>query len=300
MQKYSNKLPTIKQMQYFLAVCDELNFRKAAAKLCISQPPLSLQIRELEARLNTKLIIRDTQHVVLTKQGELFRERAEALLQRMMLIIDELQADTQQKVNIGMTRTLGFEFIPIFKQFLADFSHNITLYKDFYTSKELLSELSKKNMDFTFVSFEPQQTDNLCYRLVHQEPMVVALPACHPASHKTLLDLNDVLDLPLYWFNRYMNAAYYDQCEKVFRKLTLPLIRRTELPDTLSMLLDISLGNGMLFMPLSNSQAEIPGVVYKRFNAYFEKKFLVDIFLVWHPQSTLKHNGQKILHYFGC
>lgn len=298
MKIYSRNLPTIKQLQYFLAVSEALNFRKAAAKLGISQPPLSLQIKELENKLQTTLIFRNTQQVTLTKDGERFREKALALVEEMCLITSSFQVNEAQQILIGMTKTLSFDFIPIFKNFFKKQDDNIIIYKDDYTSKQLLVELQKKNLDFAILSYYPHDDNSILSQLIHQEPMFLAIPASHPASNHDLVDFNDVLDLPLYWFNRYLNPVYYDQCESVFKHLSSPLIRRKELPDTLSMLLDISLGKGMLFIPESNTRAGVPGVVYKRFTPYFERKFLVDIFLVWQESAVTKAHAINMINYF--
>ncbi|WP_392561752.1 LysR family transcriptional regulator [Orbus sturtevantii] len=298
MQKYSRKLPSVKQLQYFLAVCEELNFRKAAAKLNITQPPLSLQIKELENKLNTCLIIRNTQNVVLTKDGELLRDKASALLEEICSITNVFRTDEIPKIVIGMTKTLSYGFIPILTKFMLHFTENSTVYKDSYTSKELLIELEKNNMDFVVTSFYPHEDNKMFYRLIHQEPMILVLPDDHPASNDDLVDLNSVIDLPLYWFNRNLNPSYYDQCEKVFKNLSSPLIRRTELPDTLSMLLEISQGKGMLFMPKSTTQAKIPGVTYKKFIPYFEKKFLINIFLVWNTSTLENQHARNIIDFF--
>ncbi|MDF7681750.1 LysR family transcriptional regulator [Enterobacteriaceae bacterium ESL0689] len=298
MQVYSRRLPSIKQLQYFLAVCEERNFRKAAAKLGISQPPLSVQIKELENKLNSKLLIRNTQHVLLTKEGEIFREETIKLMGKLCQLTNSFQSVESRKVIIGMTKTLSFDFIPIFKQFLSDFKENSIIYKDDYTSKELIIELQKKNMDFAVVSYHPIEDNKIFYRLIHQEPMVLAIPESHTASKNEYIDLNDVMDLPLYWFNRYVNPIYYDQCEQAFKNLLFPLIRRAELPDTLSMLLDISLGRGMLFIPKSNTRADVPGVVYKKLIPYFEKKFLIDIFLVWKEAALNNEHAQSVIDCF--
>ena len=67
-------------VRYFVAVADELHFGRAAAKLYISQPALSKQIRKLESDIGTQLLVRDSRHVALTRRGELFLEDARQLL----------------------------------------------------------------------------------------------------------------------------------------------------------------------------------------------------------------------------
>ncbi|WP_322784609.1 LysR family transcriptional regulator [Verminephrobacter aporrectodeae] len=67
-------------MKYFIAVAEELSFRCAAARLCITQPPLSRQIQALEENLGVLLFERDNRRIQLTDAGEQFLERARLLL----------------------------------------------------------------------------------------------------------------------------------------------------------------------------------------------------------------------------
>ncbi len=70
----------LRLVRYFVAVADELHFGRAAAKLYISQPALSKQIRKLEEQLGTPLLVRDSRHVVLTARGQQFLDDARQLL----------------------------------------------------------------------------------------------------------------------------------------------------------------------------------------------------------------------------
>ena len=70
----------LRLVRYFVAVADELHFGRAAAKLYISQPALSKQIRKLEEQLGTPLLVRDSRHVVLTSRGQRFLDDARRLL----------------------------------------------------------------------------------------------------------------------------------------------------------------------------------------------------------------------------
>ncbi len=76
----SNNLPSIKQLQCFLAVAHELNFRKAAERLRMTQPPLTRQIKCLEAVLKRQLFSRNTHDVSLTEAGRALVVQAEKIL----------------------------------------------------------------------------------------------------------------------------------------------------------------------------------------------------------------------------
>lgn len=71
----------LRLVRYFVTVADELHFGRAAAKLFISQPALSKQVRKLETQLDAQLLVRDSRHVTLTARGERFRTEGRELLQ---------------------------------------------------------------------------------------------------------------------------------------------------------------------------------------------------------------------------
>ena len=298
MDIYSKRLPTVKQLQYFIAVCEARSFRGAAEKLNISQPPLSIQIKDLEEKLEVTLFLRNSHNVVLTKEGEELKSRVASLLTDLCSITKTIKSNNVEKAIIGTTKTLSFDFIPYFKLFFSDFSDETEIYKHNYTSKELLTELQKENIDFALVSDYQTRDANENSLLIYQEPMILVLPMSHPCSQHERVDLNDVTDLPLFWFKQYMNPAFYDQCERVFKTLNYPIIRRAELADNLSMLLEVALGKGMMLLPQSMAQAKVEGVIYKKLIENQYTKLSVDIYLIWRKNLKMRPINEAIIHYF--
>lgn len=298
MDIYSKKLPTVKQLQYFVAVCEERSFRGAAEKLGVSQPPLSVQIKELEEKLDVMLFLRNSHSVVLTTEGEALKLRVTRLLNELCTITHAIKTKDVAKPVFGTTKTLSFDFIPSIKLFFSNFGEQIEIYKHNYTSKELLLELQKENIDFALVSDYPMRNQNDNSLLIHREPLLLVLPESHPCSQQEKVDLNDVTDLPLFWFRSYLNPVFYQQCEHVFKTLNFPLIRRAELPDSLSMLLEVSLGKGMMLLPQSMAQAKVTGVVYKQLIRNQDRKLSIPVYLMWRKNLPKNSLNDVIITYF--
>src|SRR5688572_2460453 len=85
-------MPELRQLRYFLAVAEELNFTRAATRLHIAQQALSAAIRQLEAELGTALFLRTTRRVELTPAGEVFVEPAQRTLAEAAAAVRAVQA----------------------------------------------------------------------------------------------------------------------------------------------------------------------------------------------------------------
>ena len=298
MDIYSKRLPTIKQLQYFIAVCEELSFTGAAEKLGISQPPLSTQIKNLEETLQITLFLRNSHKIVLTKEGEILKSKVTKLLNGLCTIVKSTRTNCFEKVIIGSTKTLSFDYIPFFRLFFSEFRDETEIYKHNYTSKELLFELQKGNIDFAIVSDYSNRDFSENSLLIYQEPMMLVLPTKHPCSQLNKVNLSDVTDLPLFWFKQHLNPFFYEQCDKVFNRLDKQIIRRAELADNLSMLLEVALGNGMMLLPQSKAQAKVDGVSYKKLITNQNDKLKINIYLVWRKNLKITPVNKTIIDFF--
>lgn len=141
----SNNLPSVKQLQCFLAVAHELNFRRAAERLRMTQPPLTRQIKCLEDVLGQQLFSRNTHDVSLTEAGRLLVLKAEKILQGL----SELKTDslsTEKSLRIGLTRTLNFELIEPLNKWLCTLDAGDDVETPYLTSAQLIQCLSKTRL----------------------------------------------------------------------------------------------------------------------------------------------------------
>src|ERR1700751_4851648 len=113
----------LRHLRYFVAVAEECHFGRAAERLHIAQPPLSQQIKQLEAELGVPLRIRSTRKVELTAAGELYLERARTVLatvDRAELEAKRVAAGQLGHLAIGFTGSATYELLPSLARVLRD------------------------------------------------------------------------------------------------------------------------------------------------------------------------------------
>ena len=99
----------LRQLRYFIAVAEELNFRRAAERLFVTQPPLSRQIKLLEETIGAKLFERNRQGVQLTDAGNAFLADAQSLVQESENVLVRFKPQNKNAtttVNLGITTVI--------------------------------------------------------------------------------------------------------------------------------------------------------------------------------------------------
>lgn len=279
LKDFNLKLPTIKQLQCFLAVASELNFHRAAERMRMTQPPLTRQIQCLEEVVGCPLFTRDTHQVHLTDAGRQLEEHAKQLIGQLTGIIKALRVESG-KVKIGVTRTLDFTQIPILNNALEQLTDIDDISSHQLTSRKLLRMLDRSNLDIALVGETTIDSEkNFCFHSIHREPLMLAMPSSHPASIQESVALKEVADLPLYWFSRSANPAYYDKCEAYLQQLPFVLKRKPEPDDSLIMLANIARGKGIALMPQSMCISTREGLCYRSLDKETNEKLNIDVYL---------------------
>jgi DNA-binding transcriptional LysR family regulator len=205
-----------RQIRYFLAVAEELHFRRAAERLYVAQPAISQQIARLEADLGVRLLDRSSRSVQLTTAGQTFLTQAYALVRQR----DEAIAATRRAASGEIGRLdIGFvapAALTVLSQLIRAYR---TRYPDVHlnlhelSTVEQLKLLDTQELDVGFLRL-PAPTDGLTLELVKTEPICVLLPIGHPLNQRppdAPVDVAELADHPLITVPRDLEPVVVDQ-----------------------------------------------------------------------------------------
>jgi pca operon transcription factor PcaQ len=197
---FSNRI-RLRHIHCFVAVAQEQNIGKAAAKLLLSQPAVSKTLTELEEIVGTQLILRGRHGAQLTRQGEMLLGHAVAELDALNAArnaVSEEQAQPIDSIHIGALPTVAPDLLPqALVQFRRQRPHSRVLLQT-GTNAMLLAQLKSGELDFVLGRMaEPEMMGGLTFELLYVEPLALVARAGHPlfAGGKVLLER--VLDFPL-------------------------------------------------------------------------------------------------------
>jgi len=199
----------LRQLIYFTAVAEELNFARAAQRLHIVQPAVSQQIRRLERDFGVQLFDRSSRHVRLTAAGERLLPEARAVLaaaDRTRQVAAELASGGT--LRLATSQGLGERLSQVLDE-LAHTAPTLQVRLVGASTERRIAMVRSGQLDAAFVRAMPQARDIELLPL-WDDPLVAALPATHPLAAEPTLDLRQLHDLPLRLAPRDGNPAFHD------------------------------------------------------------------------------------------
>src|SRR5512137_1103370 len=183
----------LRHLRYFVAVAENLNFTKAAARLHLAQPSLTRQIHNLEEELGVRLLNRSKSQVTLTEEGRSFladARRILALATESILAVQRLSRGETGQLNIAYLSNFDFELLPeTLAVFRRAFPH-IALNLFDMTPAEQFRALETRKIDLGFIGLPPPATAGaLQWESIAQHRIVVVLPEKHPLARQRQLRL---------------------------------------------------------------------------------------------------------------
>ncbi len=277
---------TLEQLRGLVAVAEELHFGRAAARLRMTQPPLSRQIQNLEAAVGVQLLNRDNRRVTLTPAGDAFVREA-----RRILAIAEAAPDIAQRVSsgtrglvrIGFTAASTFGVLGPLLNEISTQLPEIHIELSEMVTREQIAALAAEDLDLGLAR-PPFDSDLFDSRLLHREALMVAVPQGHPLARLgRSVTPADLTRQPLIFHSQQRARYFYDLVVSM-----VPLAQERivhSVSQILTMLWLVSAGRGIAFVPASAMLLGVPNVAFAALVTPVPEP--VELHLLW-PRQT--HN----------
>ena len=278
----------LRQLTYFVAVAEELSFTRAAERLMMSQPPLSIQIQELERELSVELLRRDKRSVKLTPAGNELYKRAIVILRDVERTADRVRRTAeglQGELRLGfLTSTTGPVLSSVMRRFRELFPDvHIELWE--LSPSELVRQLTSGRLDLIVARPDPElNTAGMATQHFYRDPLVLTVPEDHPAAELDSTDLSTLEIGCLISLGDDMSRHFNELVIKALSEAGLNAPgKRLEVRSMTAMLWAISLGFGAGFLTEQTRDLTWKGVRYVTLS---NEGFEVETLLAWNPKSA--------------
>lgn len=283
MQKVS--IVELRHLRYFIAVAEEMNFRRAAEKLNMTQPPLSQQIQQLEAELGFALFHRKGRSISLTDAGAVFLKHVRQLLAELESAIQQsrrVDRGALGSLSIGFVETALYRGLPdVIKRFQSQFPE-VELSLKRLTSAEHLNALSTGKIDVGFCRIDPEQLQApYVSRLFSQEALCAVLPASHALAQQDTLQLADLADERFILFPQHLGAALYKNIVDACRGAGFVPHLVQEATQFTTIVGLVAVGIGVSVLPISVKSLSFPDIHYQ----VLPEVEQVSMFMVWYEEN---------------
>jgi DNA-binding transcriptional LysR family regulator len=258
----------LRHLRYFVAVAEEHSFTRAAERLGIKQPPLSLQIRQLEKELGTPLFRRLTRRVEMTGAGKLLLEEARHILAR----VEQTKTDVKRRARgetgqiwIGSAGATYFE--PMVTTILREFCEqypSVVLYAEESSTPMLIAMLHSGKIDAAFVWSPVAERDNLAIVPVAEESVSVMLPKGHRLDRLPAIPLAALAEETFLLFARRINTVVYDTFIAACQQAGFEPKMGRELPHIFATFPFVAAGRGVSLVPQCLTRVRVEGVSFRR------------------------------------
>lgn len=254
----------LRHLRYFLALADELHFGRAAQRLSISQPPLTVAIQQLEAEIGTPLFLRSSREVQLTAAGEALvpaaRSALEQAAQALHAARDAASGQTG-RLHVGFAGTMLYRGLPqMLRRFRVDHPRLQLSLRELSSSEQIV-ELQHARLDAGFVHVS-RAPEGLAQLLVSSQPFVACVPAEHKLARRRTLPILALADEPFALISRSVSPDYHARIVNACQAAGLQQPSLHELQHWLSVVSLVAQGLAVALVPAALQQAGLHGAVF--------------------------------------
>lgn len=264
----------LRQLRHFVVVSEEMNFRRAAQRLCMTQPPLTQSIQAIEAELGVHLFERSRRHVALTQAGEVLLVQARATLaqaQQMMHIAQRAARGEVGTLRVGVS--ISASFATAFTRAMHAFQRrypDVSLQLSRVTASSGISGVQKGEIDVCITRVANLQAlpDTLASLCIARDTLRLVVHVDDEAAQGTKpLALHTLMNRQFLLYSREQGTAIYRQVAQLLGALGVSPPFAQELGDGPMIMGLVAGGYGVSILPDSLQTIQIKDVAWRDIDA---------------------------------
>ena len=275
----------LNQLRCFVTVAEELHFGRAAARLNMTQPPLSRQIQVLEHIIDAPLLERTSRSVRLTPAGRSFLPEARRILklaESASQVARRIAMGKTGSLKIGYTAAAAYGFLP---ELIA--ACRMRLPEVDFSLKEMVSgdqleALASGQIDAGLLR-PPIARPELATRRVLAEPLLAAIPRKHPLASAAMVAIKDFDGLPFVMYSPYESRYFHDLLVAQFSRADILPRYVQHVGQIHSILAMVRAGLGVSIVPAAAANLKLADVKLKPLK--LRSPAPVELFMVWRRED---------------
>jgi DNA-binding transcriptional LysR family regulator len=271
----------IRQLECFVAVAEELHFRRAGERLGLSQSALSERVSALEHELGARLFFRTTRQVSLTQAGSEFVQDAKRILADIEKSVSNVRHTAESDLRHIRVSGVDEAISMLLPKALIAFRridpkvHVQVL--EISSSEQHSQELISHRTDVAFVR-TPQEDEFISSELIHRQAIVVALADTNPLAGSASLSASDIADQPIVGYPKHARPILHEALWSGFRQIGAQPNIVCEIIDKSTLLQFVAQGLGISLVPAWVMNIAPPGV---SFVPYSPCENLIDLYVAF-------------------
>ncbi len=254
-----------RQLQYFVVLAEELHFSRAAKRLCISQPPLSIAIKQLESTLDAQLFERNSRGVRLTHAGQHLLLQARDILERTRRAAMDTRAVAHGmagSLRLGFVGSSMYRGLPqALERLRAQFPEvRVDLHE--LNSVDQVVALQNGKIDLGLMHTVAPPVGMGAQAIV-SEPFIACIPAGHALAGQDKIAITQLANERLILFSEAVAPEYFRVIQSMCQKAGFDPELRHEVRHWLSVLSLVGTGQGVSIVPACLQRAGMQGLVFK-------------------------------------
>ena len=242
----------IRQLECFVAVAEELHFRRAGERLGLSQSALSERVSALEHELGARLFFRTTRQVSLTQAGSEFVQDANRILADIERAVSNVRHTAESDLRhirvSGVDEAISMLLPKALLAFRRTDPKVHVQVLETASSEQHAQELIGHRTDVAFVR-TPQQDDFVTSELLHRQPVLVVLADTNPLSSSVSLSASDIANQPIVGYPKHARPILHEALWSGFRRIGAQPNIVCEIIDKSTMLQFVAQGLGIALAP---------------------------------------------------